>query len=188
MRLFFCFAICTILIACTNNKSEIDELFQTYNTDVEYATDVEVIYSDSAKVRMIVAGPTLERVTTKNRSKDIFPDGVHVKFLNSNQETMSWLDGKYLERTEYDSKVYVRDSVVLYNKENDKLETSELIWDEKNENIYTDKFVRITQPEKGDTSYGYGFETNKDFTEFVIKRKFSAKMNGKDISEALGQK
>jgi hypothetical protein len=47
--------------------------------------------------------------------------------------------------------------------------------------------VRITQPEKGDTSYGYGFETNKNFTEFKIKKNFSAKMNVEDISNALGQ-
>ena len=118
---------------------------------------------------------------------DVFTDGVHVEFLDDQQSTLSWLDARFLERKESDGLVYVRDSVVLYNAENEKLETSELIWDEANEYIYTDKFVRITQPEKGDTSYGYGFETNKQFTEFTIKKNFSAKMNIKDISSALGQ-
>ena len=189
---YFAFLIVSIVItllcdSCTNKIDEVNELFETLDTDIEYAKDVKVLYSDSAKVRLKVNGPELERHVNKKDLKDIFPNGVHVEFLNDRQEILSWLDAKYLERTEKSGVVYVRDSVVLYNKKNEKLETSELIWDEVNENIYTDKFVRITQPERGDTSYGYGFETNKNFTEFVIKNRFSAKMNVDDLSQALGQ-
>lgn len=173
--------------SCTNKIEQVNELFETLDTDVEHATDVTVIYSDSAKVRLKVSGPKLERHVNKKDPKDVFNAGVHVEFLNEEQVTLSWLDAKYLERTDKAGLVYVRDSVVLYNTENEKLETSELIWDEVNEHIYTEKFVRITQPERGDTSYGYGFETNKNFTEFIIKNRFSAKMNVDDLSEALGQ-
>lgn len=186
MRIFS-IGIILFFVACSNDLSEVNELFQTMNTDIEIATDVSVIYSDSAKIRLKVSGPLLERHVGRNEQKDVFTNGVHVEFLDDNQTTLSWLDARFLERREKDSKVFVRDSVVLYNRENDKLETSELIWDEESERIYTDKFVRITQPEKGDTSYGYGFETDKQFTEFTIKKNFSAKMNVDDISTALGQ-
>lgn len=175
------------IISCTNDLQEVNKLFETIDTDIEHARDVNVIYSDSAKVRLKVSGPKLERHVSKIDPKDVFTEGVHVEFLDNDQTTLSWLDARYLERIEQEQKVYVRDSVVLYNTENEKLETSELIWDEEAEKIYTDKFVRITQPEKGDTSYGYGFETNKQFTEFTIKKNFSAKMNVEDISKALGQ-
>ncbi len=176
-----------VLASCSNDLQEINKLFETIDTDVEIAEDVSVIYSDSAKVRLKVSGPLLERHVNKNDRRDIFTDGVHVEFLDEKQRPLSWLDAKYLEQVDRDGKVYVRDSVVLYNTENEKLETSELIWDEVSEKIYTDKFVRITQPEKGDTSYGYGFETDRKFTEFTIKKNFSAKMNVEDISKALGQ-
>ncbi len=176
-----------LFFACSNDLEEVNALFETIDTDIEHATDVHVIYSDSAKIRLKVNGPKLERHVGPKDPKDVFTDGVHVEFMDENQVPLSWLDAKYLERVERENLVTVRDSVVLYNTENEKLETSELIWDEKNEYIYTDKFVRITQPEKGDTSYGYGFETNKQFTEFTIKKNFSAKMNVKDISAALGQ-
>jgi len=175
------------LAACSNDMQEVNQMFETINTEIEHADDVEIIYSDSAKVRLKVSGPKLERHVKKNQQKDVFTDGVHVEFLDEQQVTLSWLDARFLEKVDKDDKVYVRDSVVLYNAENEKLETSELIWDEKTERIYTDKFVRITQPEKGDTSYGYGFETNRKFTEFIIKKNFSAKMNVSDLSEALGQ-
>ncbi len=187
--LFIAFVLLPIVFFqnCTNKLDEVDDMFETLDTDVEHASEVTVIYSDSATVRLKVSGPKLERYVGKKNSKDVFNAGVHVEFLDENQKTLSWLDAIYLERAEKSGFVYVRDSVVLYNDKDEKLETSELIWDEVNEFIFTEKFVRITQPEKGDTSYGYGFETNKDFSEFTIKNRFSAKMNIEDISEALGQ-
>lgn len=187
MRIILFLSTFISLISCANDLDEINQLFTTVDTNIEHATNVKVIYSDSARVRLQVTGPKLERHVGRQDPKDVFTGGVHVEFLNDQLVTLSWLDAKYLERKQNESLVFVRDSVVLYNKENEKLETSELIWDEENEYIYTDKFVRITQPEKGDTSYGYGFETNKDFTEFKIKKNFSAKMNVEDISAALGQ-
>jgi len=186
MRYLFIVVI-AISAACSNDLKQINEMFETVDTDVEYAENVSVIYSDSAKVRLKVSGPKLERYVIKNNQRDVFTDGVHVEFMDEKQRPLSWLDARYLEQIQKDGKVYVRDSVVLYNTENEKLETSELIWDEVSEKIYTDKFVRITQPEKGDTSYGYGFETDRGFNEFTIKKNFSAKMNVNDISKALGQ-
>lgn len=172
---------------CSNKVEEINTLFEELNTDIELAKNVEVIYSDSAIVRLKVKGNTLERYVDRRNQKDVFKDGVFVEFLDPQQRVISWLEARYLERSETSGLVFVKDSVVLYNTRNEKLETSELIWDESNEMIYTDKFVRISQPEKGDTSYGYGFETNKDFSEFTIKRNFSAKMSVEDLSAALGQ-
>ena len=185
--IFYFLIIILFSFACSNDQGVINEMFETIDTEIEFAKDVSVIYSDSAKVRMKVTGPELERHVGKQNPRDLFTNGVHVEFLDENQKALSWLDGRYLERADKTGMVFVRDSVVLYNTKNEKLETSELIWDEANEIIFTDKFVRITQPEKGDTSYGYGFETNKDFTEFTIKKHFSAKMNMSDITEALGQ-
>ena len=52
-----------------------------------------------------------------------------------------------------------------------------MIWDESNELLYTEKFVKIIQPENQDTTTGFGFETNQDFTRFEIKRRGSASLN-----------
>jgi len=76
--------------------------------------------------------------------------------------------------------------VNLYNEKNEKLETWELIWDEKGDRVYTDRFVMITQPERGDTSYGYGFVANNDFTRFEIQKN-SGKMNIDDITKELNK-
>ena len=97
-----------------------------------------------------------------------FPEGMEVEFFDNNQQPSSWLISKYALRNDRKANMVARDSVVLYNSDGDKLETSELWWDENGEEIYTEKFVRITQPGKQDTSYGYGFRAQQDFTEFEI--------------------
>lgn len=173
------------LPACSNSMKDVDQLFEEHELKVETAKDVELLYSDSAMVKVRITGPTLIRNLERKDANEEFPDGVHVEFFSGPQVINSWLDARYAVRDEKNNRIIARDSVVLYNKEKDKLETSELIWDEKNKQIYTDKFVRISQPAKGDTSYGYGFTANQNFTKFEIKRKFSAKMNFDDLKSAL---
>ena len=50
-----------LLSMCSNKIEEVNELFEKKELEIEYATDVQVIYSDSAKVRLKVKGEVLER-------------------------------------------------------------------------------------------------------------------------------
>ena len=47
------------------------------------------------------------------------------------------------------------------------MQTSLLLWDEKKEKVYSDKFIQIEQEDK--IIKGYGFESNQDLTEYIIK-------------------
>ena len=165
---------------------DVNKLFDDSIIETEIAKDVEILYSDSAQLRVRVISPILLRHIDKTDPHDEFPEGLRAEFYNENKRVVSWLESKYAVRYEKSERIITKDSVVLYNKKNEKLETSELIWDEKEKRIYTDKFVRITQPEKGDTSYGYGFITDQDFNRFEIKRKFTGKTNVEDIRKSLG--
>lgn len=152
---------------------------------MEIAKNIRMYYSDSAQVKVMIKAPLLKRYLDPQNAKEEFPEGVYVEFYRSLNNPESWLESKFAVRYEKEGIIVAQDSVVLYNKSNEKIESSELIWDEEKQIIYTDKFVRITQPEKGDTSYGYGLVANQEFTEFEIKRKFSAKMNINDLTKAL---
>lgn len=164
---------------------QINRLIDEAEVKMERATDVELIYSDSAVVKVKVISPELLRHLDRNNPIDEFPIGIHVKFYDDNQRVSSYLDAKYALRMEKKKKIIVRDSVVFYNKQNDKLETNELIWDESKEHISSEKFVMITRPKQGDTIMGYGIDANQDFTRFEIKRKFSSKMKFEKLTEAL---
>ena len=59
-----------------------------------------------------------------------------------------------------------RSNVHIRSQRGDKFDTDLLFWDEKQERVYSDKFIRIEQEDKIIT--GYGFESNQQMTEYQI--------------------
>lgn len=152
--------------ACENELEEVEQFMEKKDVTIETAKEVEILYSDSAKVRVKITAPVLYfHRDPKNPHKE-FPNGVAVDFFGSNFEVTSRLTAK--KAFQYDRKyqVEVQDSVVLVGSSNDTLFTEQLIWDERKEKITSNKFVRISQPDE--IIYGYGFESNQDLTNYRI--------------------
>ena len=185
--LAFLFTICVLLsiASCTNDLAEVKSISEPNDFSLEIGENIEMLYSDSAIVRVRILSPLLKRYTTRQESYDEFPNGLHVEFFKENQKVTSWLTADYAIRKDKDSKIYVENNVVLYNKRNEKLFTDELIWDEENEIIYTNKVVKIVQPALGDTSLGFGFRADQEFTRFEFLRSYSAIKNIDDLAEKL---
>ena len=148
-RIFFLLCcLPMVIIGCENDIAAVNELFRAFEPGVEIATDIDMLYSDSALVRVRVQGPTLVRHLDKIKPHDEFPDGLHVDFMEIDGSISSTLDADHGDRFTRDKKVVVRDNVVLQNTKGEKLETNELIWDELKGEVYTDRFVRITKPDE----------------------------------------
>lgn len=178
----------TLLIACVNDLADVKALTDdNINFKEEVAKDVKIYYSDSAQVKVIINAPTLKRYTEKTITNDEFPDGLLVEFMDNNGNVQSWLEADYAIKTSLAKEVTVKDNVKFYNKQNDKLETSELVWDEAEGMIYTDKFVKISQPSRRDTSYGFGFVTDEKFTRFEIE-KYQGVKNADKLKESINNR
>jgi len=173
MRIGF-LIISIFLISCTNDVKDVDALFSDIDANKEIATGVEILYSDSSYVRIKIEAPKMIRHLDKDDPHEEFPDGLKVTFYGENGKPSSWLEAGYATRNEQDREVYVKDNVLVYNARNDKMRTIELIWDEAEKLIHTEKPVKIMQPSIGDTLFGYGVIANQDFTKFEIKRRVSA--------------
>jgi len=164
------------LIGCTTNTDKIDALFKEKIQPNETGNNIKMIYSDSANVMFILESPLLV-VKESDKDKNIeYPKGIKISFLDKDDTPKSWLVADRAINKVKEKKFIVRGNVKLYNSQNKKLESSELIWDEKLEILSTEKFVKITQPDKGDTLYGYGFISNREFTEFEIKHRLFGKI------------
>lgn len=148
--------------ACKNEIEDVNTLVSKFDTQVETAREVEILYSDSAQVRVRITGPTMLQYLDRREPKQEFPDGVNVSFFGPEGAVTSQLDARYGVRLENKSEVIVRDSVVWQSVEGEKIETEELIWDERSRKIFTNKFVVITRPDE--IIYGHGFEADQDFT------------------------
>lgn len=152
--------------ACENDPSELAALVDQLQTDQEFVQNVRITYSDSAEVKVIIEGPTMVNYLERGNPRQEFPDGVIVHFFGAESDTTSILTSNYALRRERDGEVVVRDSVVWRSLAGEKLETNELIWSERRQEIYTQKFVVLTRPEE--IIYGHGFTADQDFSNARI--------------------
>lgn len=153
-----------LLQGCMDKEINFDALRASRDYSVEIARDVEILYSDSAVVRIKVTGPVMKRYVYRFRVDEEFPDGVEVTFYDRTGSAHAWLRARYAIRIPSENRIIARDSVVLYNDRGERIEAPELIWDEKEETLSTERFVKITRPDE--VIYSRGFKTNQSFTEY----------------------
>lgn len=155
-----------VLTACVKKEFDLDVLRTPRDYSLEEARDVDVTYSDSAIVRVRIKGPLLRRYVYRFRVEEEFPEGIHVTFYDVKGYATAWLSAKYAIRKPQDHQTVVRDSVVLLNTAGEKIEGLELIWDENEKTIRTEKFVKITRPDE--IIYSRGFKSNQDFSKYTL--------------------
>ena len=49
----------------------------------------------------------------------------------------------------------------------ERFDTQLMYWNQKTQRVYSDRYIRIEQPER--TITGYGFDSNQQMTEYVIR-------------------
>jgi LPS export ABC transporter protein LptC len=154
------------LAACETTPQREEVNYTIDDTMVEIGREVEILYSDSAVVRVRVRAPLLHSYVERTAPRQEFPKGIKVDFLNANQTIQSTLTAKTAVRNQEKGEVVARDSVIMTTIKQEKLETEELTWNEKTAKIRTEKFVKVSKP--GEIIYGYGLEANQDFTYWRI--------------------
>ncbi len=155
-----------LMSACGQDATRGHQLFTTDDTGLELVKGVEILYSDSALVRVRITAPLLRNFSERDNPRQEFPEGLKVEFLDSYQQIRSTLIAKTATRFTEKGLVIARDSVVLTTAQQEKLETEELTWDEKTEKISTEKFVKITKPDE--VIYGFGLTANQDFSYWKL--------------------
>jgi LPS export ABC transporter protein LptC len=165
---FWVFAAVLIigLSSCENDLAEVDALQDKLDVEVETMRGVEILYSDSAEVKVRITGPVMLNHLDRSDPQQEFMEGVFVEFFGPAREVASTLSAQYAIRYEREGKIICRDSVVWASTDGQMLETEELIWDEQVRQVYTQKFARITTP--GRMIYGHGFRANQDFSNARI--------------------
>jgi LPS export ABC transporter protein LptC len=156
------------ILSCENTTKNSDNISKN-QAQVEMAKEVEILYSDTAVVRIKISAPELLSYIERDNPHDEFPKGIRIDFFDAKQQPTSTLTAKYAIRYPLKNQVIARDSCVwqsISNKE--KLEGFELIWDENLQKVYSNKLTIITTPTE--KIWGYGFETNRDFTHWKINK------------------
>ena len=163
-----CLSSCIFLYGCENNTATVRKLSQKKNTAVEEAKDVVVNYTIGGKTKAVLRSPLMLNVQDAVPYVE-FPKKLHVDFYNEQGKIESFLDAHYANYKQFQSKVYLKDSVVVINVENrDTLYCDELFWDRNRPGVefFTDKPLRIRT--KTETINGKGMESSQDFKNWHI--------------------
>jgi len=132
----------------------------------EKAKNVTIIYSKMGHTKAQLKAKTFIQMKRAEPPYVEMKDGLSVEFFNDTLGITSTLYAKYGRYFEATQNVLVRDSVVVENSKQEKLETEELIWNEKLQTFHTDRFVKVTTPFQ--IIYGDGLEANQDFSWYKI--------------------
>ncbi len=172
-----------LLQSCAQDQTE-PYYYDPDDIEREIATDVEMIYSDSAVIQFVIHSPELIKYEdADNVMVEEFPKGFRLQFYDSEKNVISELNSKYALRKSAEGLLILRDSVSYTNESQDILETNALTIDELNQSIKTKKFFRLINGSSQDTTYGRGFEANSDFSRFEVT-KYLGKRKGIDINNS----
>lgn len=179
----FCLFSLSLFTACENDINDVNALFSRDETQVETATGVEMLYSDSAILKLRIVSPKLVRHLDKKDPYQEFPEGLTVEFFSADGKTVTGrMTANYAERYDNTNKFIVRDSVVWTGGVGERLETEELTWEEENDRVHTTKFVIVRRPDE--IIYGHGFESNQKFTQWKI-RAIEGRIKAGDMTREL---
>jgi len=156
-----------LLYSCGNTDKEVQQM-NTKNLGIEEVKNVDINYTLGGKAKAKLLSVLMLRVQDLNPYVE-FPQKLHVDFYNDSARIDSRLDAHYGKYFEMESKVFLKDSVVVINVLGDTLYCQELWWDRNRvgAEFYTDKPVRIRR--KLQIIDGTGMEARQDFKEWVIR-------------------
>lgn len=167
-KFFLFFVSLVFMMACVNNIEEIKKITSTNDTlPNEAAKNTTILYSEYGNVLVKITAPVLNRYHGEKPYTE-FEKGVHVWLFDSLNSVENEIICNYAIRYEKDKVMEGKGNVIVKNVNNEQLNTEYLVWDEKNDLIHTDKFVKITTPTE--ILMGYGLESNSTFTNYEIKK------------------
>jgi LPS export ABC transporter protein LptC len=159
---------CFFIGACENSQQQLNEL-TSRRIGVEEGKAIRINYSVGGKTKAILTAPVMLRYQDTVPYIE-FTKTIHADFYDDSLTIESKLDALYGRYMETESKVFLRDSVRLFNRNGDTLYCDELYWDRNRpgREFYTDKPVRIRT--KTHLINGVGFESSQDFKNQVIRK------------------
>jgi LPS export ABC transporter protein LptC len=165
------FVLATILVAaiiffsCTRKVDSIKN-FDIHSLPTVTVFNDTTVYNDSGKVQLLMITPLMESYELGSEPYSEFKSGIKVYFYESQEKPIGEVTAKYAKFIPKKKLWELKDSVVVINESNDKLETEQLFWDQGKDLIYTDRFVKMTNEDQ--IVMGSGFESDSRLTRQKI--------------------
>lgn len=167
IRVLFYIFFVSLIVSCKEDELTVEDIKSAYAAKQEKGEDVTIYYSENGATKAKLFAHTFYQKNDIDPPFTEMKDGLRVDFYDEETVITSTLTAKYGRYYESKGNVLVKDSVVVKNAKDETLETEELIWNQKLEQFYSEKHVKVTTPTQ--VIYGDGLEANQDFSEYRIK-------------------
>jgi len=157
---------CFFMCSCENSMEQIQNLGRK-KVGKEIAENIVSYMSQNAIVKAKLTSPLMIRTEVDTPVVE-FPKTLHVDFYDDSTNIESRLFAKYGRYLESQGKVFLRDSVIVFNVKGDTLVTNELWWDRDKEIFYTDKRVLIKQPFNQKFIGENGMQADQSFKSWTL--------------------
>ena len=157
------------LCACENSLNDIKKIAsKEEDKPISRSTGVDVIYSDSAKVKAHLTGPLMIDYT-ENTPKPYreFPKGVKIVFYDDKLKESGNVVSDYAIQRDKENIIEFRRHVVATSAHGDVFKSEELVYDMTAKTFKSTKAVEITSP-NGDVMLGSGADSNESFYPWHI--------------------
>jgi LPS export ABC transporter protein LptC len=159
--------IAVLFLSCQNNNVKQIQAFSHPPGAPEIVTEnMEVIRTDSAVVSFKLTCPSYKIYSDEDEPYQEFPQGFNMQQFNKKGEFVSSIEASY-GRYYNDKELWeLKQNVKAVTEKGDTLYTELLYWDEKKNQIHSNEYVKIVQPERILT--GIGFESDLQLRKWKI--------------------
>ena len=158
------FILAALLFSCAE-KEQLGEK-QFYNGPLLINEDVEVVYTDSARVKFKMKAK--KQIKLQNEDED-FPQGMFLEFFDREEKKESTLISNYAHFDKQENRWFVKGDVVLNNfARNRILKSEELYWSSEKGEVWCDTSVRVIVETPDQILYGKGLKAKDDFSDYEI--------------------
>jgi LPS export ABC transporter protein LptC len=148
--------IAGLVISCENKIPTIPKS-DLLTLPTTTAKDFKITLYDSGLIQLNLSAPLLEKYDNTEPPFSEFKSGIKVLLYDGKETYQAKVTAKYAKCT--DNNLWeLRDSVIVINEKDERLETEVLYWDQEKDKIYTDRFVKITSEDQ--VTNGIGFESD----------------------------
>ena len=162
--------LCITLSACENSLNDIQKIAsKEEEKPSSTSTGVDVIYSDSAKVKAHMTTPfMIEYDDGKNPYREM-TKGVKIIFYEDDLSIKGTVTSKYAIEREKENIIEFRNNVVVTTAQGETFKSNQLIYDEGKKTFHTDLPVEINLG-NGSVMYGVGANSNASLYPWYIQK------------------
>lgn len=129
--------LCT---SCQNDIQTINNLSKK-KVQVEEGKNINTLYTQGGKLKSNLKAPLMLRYIIDSPYVE-FPKGIHVDMYKDSVTIETVVVARYCKYLESQSKVYMRDSVVITNMTGDTVWCQDMWWDQQKQIFYSNKPTR----------------------------------------------